>query len=745
VASFAAHRIGLSVVLAAYLALAAWYNLTVPIFETPDEIWHYLYVRHLSEGRGLPRDEGRNQGLLSQQEGAQPPLYYAFAAALTFWAPRGDLQTIVRPNRVGHLGDPGGQGNRNMFLHGPAEAFPWHGETLTVHLVRLTTTLWGALAVVCAYLIGKRTFSSAWLAVAAAAVVAFTPEFLFMSAAVNNDVAVAGAMGVLLWLAIRTAQNKPSRSQSFVLGLVAGAVILVKPLAAGGLVVALLGVALSSLRARLALGRLLCQLGLTLAGAGLACGWWFLYNRLTYGSVAPLQSFLSRENLFAEAPTLREFVDGLPGLFLSYWAVFGWFSILVPRPYYQYFQAVVGLAALGLVVLVGRQLLWRGRGGARVAWPAVGVAAVGALSIVGAVFVYRLLVAAFHGRLLLGGITGFAVLFVLGWSAWLPRRLGVPLAVVVAATFALPAASFPWTVLRPAYAAPPVIARADVHPAQLLDRRFGAEVALRGVDLDPVAGTRLFPGDEVNLTLYLEALQPIHKDYLMFVKLLDSDQKELIGVDSHPGQGSLPTSSWQPGMVVVDRYRLRVPATAGGPAVYQIIVGFYPEDTFESLPVYGADDQPAGNSAVVATVVVPGLVDLEKSQSGLAFFEGVEPLLTLVESRPRRQDVTAGGTVDGTLVFGSVRPVSLNYTIFLHLEGPQGLLCQDDAQPRRGAFPTVFWRPGDLVQHEWHLQIPPSARPGEYQLKAGWYDLQSGRRLRTILGDSIDVGQVVVH
>src|SRR5205823_5128983 len=116
-------------------------------------------------------------------------------------------------------------------------------------------------------------------------------------------------------------------------------------------------------------------------------------------------------------------------LFLSYWAVFGWFSIVVPSGYYQYYLAIVAVAALGLVVLVGPSLLGRDWGKSRVAWPALGVSTLGALSIVGAVFAYRLIVSAFHGRLLLGGITGFAVLLVLGWSAWLPRRLGIPLAV----------------------------------------------------------------------------------------------------------------------------------------------------------------------------------------------------------------------------------------------------------------------------------------------------------------------------
>src|SRR5579871_2649952 len=53
------HEFWLGFVVPASLAIATTYNYNVPVFETPDEIFHYLYVRNLAEGHGLPRDVGR--------------------------------------------------------------------------------------------------------------------------------------------------------------------------------------------------------------------------------------------------------------------------------------------------------------------------------------------------------------------------------------------------------------------------------------------------------------------------------------------------------------------------------------------------------------------------------------------------------------------------------------------------------------------------------------------------------------
>ncbi|HLZ10930.1 MAG TPA: glycosyltransferase family 39 protein, partial [Chloroflexota bacterium] len=235
---------GLAVIISIFVLLATTYNATNPVFEAPDEVWHYLYVRHLADQHTLPRLDDPSTGSLSQQESFQAPIYYVTAALLTFWAPRRDFAEIAVHNFAGSMGDPGGVGNRNMNLHGPDQQFPYHGEILTVHLVRAVTTLWGVAAVIFTFLAARRVFNSEYLALAATAVVALNPEFLYLSAAVSNDVPV-GAMGaMLLWLSIRSAHGQPSVRSAVFLGFAAGALILTKSIAAGMVAIPLIAIAL---------------------------------------------------------------------------------------------------------------------------------------------------------------------------------------------------------------------------------------------------------------------------------------------------------------------------------------------------------------------------------------------------------------------------------------------------------------------------------------------------------------------
>jgi hypothetical protein len=70
--------------LAAFVALAALYSVTTPIFEAPDEVWHYAYIRQLALGHALPVVDAEGKAPY-RHEGLQPPLYYAAGAPLIAW------------------------------------------------------------------------------------------------------------------------------------------------------------------------------------------------------------------------------------------------------------------------------------------------------------------------------------------------------------------------------------------------------------------------------------------------------------------------------------------------------------------------------------------------------------------------------------------------------------------------------------------------------------------------------------
>ncbi len=95
----------------------------------------------------------------------------------------------------------------------------------------------------------------------------------------------------------------------------------------------------------------------------------------------------------------------------------------------------------------------------------------------------------------------------------------------------------------------------------------------------------------------------------------------------------------------------------------------------------------------------------------------------------------------------ALQPAATDYTIFVHLAGPGGLIAQDDARPAGGYYPTTAWRPGDVVLDERVLALPEQVDPGAY-LAVGLYDLKTLQRLPVVdeagatMGDSV---RIVMH
>ncbi|HEY64503.1 MAG TPA: glycosyltransferase family 39 protein [Caldilineae bacterium] len=219
----------LAVILLAFLILGTIYSVVNPLFEAPDEVWHYEYVRWLVEGHGLPRPEQVGNAPW-HQEGSQPPLYYMLAALVTYPIPTDNAAEVIRYNPHAAMGRADAFGNKNVIVHGRADAWPWRGVALAAHMVRFLSLLMGAATVLCTYGTARTIFpGQRTIAAAAAALVAFNPQFLFLSAAVNNDNLVIACSAAGIWLLVRLlAQEKPRRYQLVLLGVLLGVAALSK-------------------------------------------------------------------------------------------------------------------------------------------------------------------------------------------------------------------------------------------------------------------------------------------------------------------------------------------------------------------------------------------------------------------------------------------------------------------------------------------------------------------------------------
>ncbi len=103
----------------------------------------------------------------------------------------------------------------------------------------------------------------------------------------------------------------------------------------------------------------------------------------------------------------------------------------------------------------------------------------------------------------------------------------------------LPAYTFTVQALDRSYVVPPI--------QHLLPTDLGPAVQLLGYDLDVEAGS---------ITLYWQTRALLDQRYTVFVQALGADGAVLAQADQQPANGARPTTSWLPGEVITDAYRL---------------------------------------------------------------------------------------------------------------------------------------------------------------------------------------------
>ncbi|NKQ36713.1 MAG: DUF2142 domain-containing protein, partial [Chloroflexi bacterium] len=215
-------------ILALYLLITITYGLVNPLFEAPDEVWHYFTAQYIAENRELPYVAAEPDPWLSQ-EAAQPPLYYLISAALITPIDTATARQEVWPNPLAYPGDASLQANINQFIHTPREAWPWEGYALAAHLLRLFSTLLGLGTLLCIYGSGRLIWpDDGRKPLLAMALVAFLPQFSFLHASISNDPLIiflaSTAVYQLLWLW----QNKISNGRLLLLGVTIGLAALAK-------------------------------------------------------------------------------------------------------------------------------------------------------------------------------------------------------------------------------------------------------------------------------------------------------------------------------------------------------------------------------------------------------------------------------------------------------------------------------------------------------------------------------------
>lgn len=723
------------------MLLAAAYSIVNPLYEGTDELRHFRFVRVLAETGRLPV-QGK-EPLRSQSH--HPPLYYAISAAATFWIPNQGEPYLTRPQNPfwGYHYWEVGTDNKNIYLHGADEAFPWYGVVLAAHLARLVNVALGLVTLLLTAAIMIAIFPGRpGLACGAAGLLAFNPMFLYMSGAINNDVAAAAAGAALTLACLLVLRDGLTRRRMAVLGGVFGLALLAKfnllfflPVIE---LVILYRVVLGAGEARLASGRARWVAGaflranlVFLGPVLILAGWWFVRNQIIYGDPTGFKEVTELWGMREPWESFGLAWSEIPNAWSSLWGRFGLGQIPLPAWVYQVLAWLT--VAGGVGVLIG--LIRGGRAGAACALlPQLLLLLLVVTSFSSVLFVYMLVSpAGSMGRFFFPGLPALAGLLFFGWAElarllgrilrWPPRPDSLTLAwasnlgMVALAIWAL--VGF----LAPAYAVPrPLdIGSVDQNLGLTLSDPDGPLVRLLGYEM---AADVVRPGESLELTLYWQALRPAGQDYTIFVHLLDEEEIVVAQRDTYPGLGNYPSSHWQPGHVFAETYRLDLPSTAYAPAVLAPQVGIYSRDWGFRLDTGTLDNAVKLRSISLAPL--PG--DLPNPQR-----VNFDDQVTLVGYQMKPRVVRPGQSLLVQLYWQVSRRPDQNYGIFLHLLG---------AEDRKWA--SNDGRPADsMLQWSWHvpieesrwLSIPEEMPPGTYQVEIGLWSLENDNRRLPIVAE----------
>ncbi len=720
-----------------FVLLGLGYSSLTPIFENSDETLHYPFIKHLADGRGLPL---AIPDQLWQQEGTQPPLYYAIVAASTFWIDSDNLDEFLQRNPHWLFTEVRAQinDNQNLVLHGPMETFPYRRAALAIHFGRWWSLVFGLITVVATFLVGCRLFpNNLPLVFTATALTGLNPQFLRVSATVSNDSLSAALATLAVLLALNfTEPRRPGRALSpspitfgyphaILLGLLAGLAVLTKlsSLTTAGLVAVIIfwRLFVTGELHQAPFGRVVRWL-LALAGTVLLLtGWWFLRNYQLYGEWLATDTHL---NLAGRSPlTLAGVWELRLEAERAYWATFGWGQIRPPEWVYRIFFSFTRLGLVGLVLAllawliqgdkhrplpiamknghfakVGLLLLWAGLNLALyLRW----VMEVGSVS---------------HTRLVFPAIAAFSLLLALGWHAWLPRRLAAGFSGLVAGLLLVLNVYSLGGLIAPAFTPPSPPASGPALDFTFLDRLKVVEAAV----LPPAA-----PGETVLLKVRWQTLAPLDRNYSVAAVLLAPDGTVLARRETYPGLGQRPTRYLQPGDSFWDVYPLRLAGEVREPLVARAVVSLFDfdSDTRAGFPALDAAGREVTPVVGLVKIVPRTWPEVRPQVPARATFAGSIRLTGYDLALPE-PGAEAPGRL--TLYWQSLAPVPADYNLFLHLLNAAGeTIGQADGPPTGNVYPTRWWAPCETVADSHPFPVPP----GTTRLRLGFYELESGQRL----------------
>ncbi|OQY20970.1 MAG: hypothetical protein B6I34_07980 [Anaerolineaceae bacterium 4572_32.1] len=229
----------------------------------------------------------------------------------------------------------------------------------------------------------------------------------------------------------------------------------------------------------------------------------------------------------------------------------------------------------------------------------------------------------------------------------------------------------------------PAVARQDLVAPNLM---------LIGVD----APDKVRPESQIRLQLYWQTFGSL-ADYRPTLTLRGERQPE-------PWPDQYNTSTWPGDQIMVTQHTFQAPLE---PGLYDLAL--------EAL------------SSPLARLRVEGAAAAQKAAVNFG-----DQMLLLDYDIPRKE-LRPGDLFEMTLNWQGLADMDEDYTIFVHLLGPDGLSHgQVDLWPHDGTYPTGEWPVGEVIADTYRVPLDADAPPGAYRVEVGVYLLRTMSRLAVL-------------
>lgn len=727
----------ITILISLYIIIGFTYLFATPPFEAGDELWHLPMVAHLENGNPLPVQVfDQSKAGLWKQQASQPPLYYYLGALFTFPIDTSDLLDKRSENPHRSPGQVTSDGNVNLTIHDPAWN-QWQGALLSVRVVRFISLIFGAITVYCTYRIGLHVYShKVYLALCSAAMVAFTPMFLFVSSAVNNDnlIMVMSAVSLLMMIRFVKLFAEVRWLEIIILGVLIGVAALSKivgigllPLALGTLFIAnwrdykQLDNQIEGIKFIFPLLRKTAMQFVILFTAAFAvAGWWYIRNIVLYGDWKGWNAFIAVLGERGQPASLAQLWGERFGFMQSFWGLFGGVNIPLWSWVYTVLNtilviSVVGFAIYGIISIIRfkserHPLVWLFD--FVEAHFATVVCLLWTAAVVYGLIQWATVTWSSQGRLVFSALPAEMTLLTAGLFALLPERLGrIGSSLLIGFMFTI-AALAPWLIIRPAYQ-PADYTGVSAVPLEMSPILFDGTMRLNDAR---ITQSELRPGSELDVYLDWEMVTGTDKNWSVFVHLNDPVIDTPISQrDKYVGDGLWATSFLEEGQTMTEKYHLTVPAAHPTPNELQLLVGLYDFDTEERATT------SQGEPIVLAMLPLSAKNDTLPNPMAANF----ENEMTLIGYDIGERTVRPTNSLPLTLYFKTDHQLTQDYSV-----SAQILSTNETITTRFGSqdvpLNSTTWQPDEVQTITLNPTINADTPPDIYRLILKIYTQQDG-------------------